>query len=79
MCVLPFPSSFYLEEAVAGEGGGEERGRGTDFRVNFGPKTLPYTLGRTNIPPSALNGRDGFSTLAPILFYLEASSRLGFW
>ena len=59
---------------MSGEGRG---GTGTGFRVSFGPKSLPYTRGRQNISPVALNAFDGFSTLAPILFYVEVGGRVG--
>ncbi|CAN0012715.1 unnamed protein product, partial [Choristocarpus tenellus] len=83
---FPFSSSFYLEEVgvlAQGEGGEEEEdGRGeagsgrtvTGYRVAFGEHSLPFTRGRVNIPPGPLNEMDGFSTLAPILFYLEGMS-----
>ncbi|CAN0459212.1 unnamed protein product, partial [Scytosiphon promiscuus] len=63
LCALPFPSSFFLEEAP--------QPPGTGYRVSFGAQSLPYTRGRANVAPDALNALDGFSTLAPILFYVE--------
>ena len=68
LCALPFPSSYFLEEDVSSP---------TGYKVSFGPRSLPYTRGRKNVSPDALNAFDGFSTLAPILFYLEASRARG--
>lgn len=50
---------------------------GTGYKVSFGAHSLPYTRGRENVSPDALNAFDGFSTLAPILFYLEVGRRRG--
>ncbi|CAM9882608.1 unnamed protein product, partial [Ectocarpus fasciculatus] len=82
LCALPFPSSFFLEEDAAESSSSPEAttaaARGTGYRVSFGPKSLPYTRGRTNVSPDSVNAYDGFSTLAPILFYLEGMSASGF-
>lgn len=51
--------------------------RGTGYRVSFGPNSLPYTRGRMNVSPDSVNAYDGFSTLAPILFYLEVGEEDG--
>lgn len=67
LCALPFPSSFFLEEAPLSS----LPRKGTGYRVSFGPESLSFTRGRKNVSPAALNAYDGFSTLAPILFYLE--------
>lgn len=68
LCALPFPSSFYLEKAPPLS---SSPLKGTGYRVSFGPESLPFTRGRKHVSPVALNAYDGFSTLAPILFYLE--------
>ncbi|CAM9371971.1 unnamed protein product [Pylaiella littoralis] len=84
ICALPFPSSFFLEEAAISSSLPTTKGAagvtkaGTGYKVSFGPTTLPYTRGRKNVSPAALNAFDGFSTLAPILFYLEGMSSSGF-
>lgn len=70
LCALPFPSSFFLEETPLSAPSSSSRGT-TGYRVSFGPESLPFTRGRKNVSPVALNAYDGFSTLAPILFYLE--------
>ncbi|CAM9608267.1 unnamed protein product, partial [Hapterophycus canaliculatus] len=81
LCALPFPSSYFLEEAAPAKGSTATRAAGaskTGYRVSFGAQSLPYTRGRANVAPDALNAFDGFSTLAPILFYLEGMSPSGF-
>ncbi|CAM9832707.1 unnamed protein product, partial [Ectocarpus sp. 13 AM-2016] len=80
LCALPFPSSFFLEEDVSESSSSSATSatRGTGYRVSFGPKSLPYTRGRMNVSPDSVNAYDGFSTLAPILFYLEGMSGSGF-
>ncbi|CBJ27425.1 conserved unknown protein [Ectocarpus siliculosus] len=78
LCALPFPSSFFLEEDVSESSSSAMAARGTGYRVSFGPKSLPYTRGRINVSPDSVNAYDGFSTLAPILFYLEGMSASGF-
>ncbi|CAB1117427.1 unnamed protein product [Ectocarpus sp. CCAP 1310/34] len=80
LCALPFPSSFFLEEDMSesSTSAATAAARGTGYRVSFGPKSLPYTRGRMNVSPDSINAYDGFSTLAPILFYLEGMSASGF-
>ncbi|CAM9145677.1 unnamed protein product, partial [Scytosiphon promiscuus] len=82
LCALPFPSSFFLEEAPQPPSGSTAAraaaASGTGYRVSFGAQSLPYTRGRANVAPDALNAMDGFSTLAPILFYVEGMSSSGF-
>eukprot|EP00903_Cladosiphon_okamuranus_P006432 g6293.t1 len=78
LCALPFPSSFFLEEAPPSSPSAPLGGASTGYRVAFGPKSLPFTRGRKNISPEPLNAFDGFSTLAPILFYVEGMSASGF-
>eukprot|EP00752_Nemacystus_decipiens_P014344 g12761.t1 len=74
LCALPFPSSFFLEKVTPSS----TPPGGTGYRVSFGPASLPFTRGRKNVSPVALNALDGFSTIAPILFYLEGISSSGF-
>ncbi|GMH73986.1 hypothetical protein TrST_g6648 [Triparma strigata] len=60
-CALPFPSNFYLEEDITTDSG---------YRVNIDGSSLPITKSGEYIDPSVINELDGFSTIAPILFYL---------
>lgn len=76
LCALPFPSSFFLEEDEEAPRGSSAP-EGTGYRVAFGPESLPFTRGRKNVSPVALNAYDGFSTVAPILFYLEVGLAVG--
>jgi len=64
-CVYPFPSSHFLVSDPTTV---------TKFRVNFGPKTLPKTMDGGRISPTFWNEMDGFSTIAPLLFYLPNAS-----
>lgn len=59
-CSLPFPSFHHLREDPTTE---------TGWRVNL--KGLPPLRGGIPFHPSFLNELDGFSTMAPILFYME--------
>jgi len=61
-CVLPFPSNFYLNEDASTD---------TGFRVQIDGFSLPITKSGEFVDPSVINELDGFSTIAPILFYLE--------
>mmetsp|Transcript_23425 Transcript_23425/g.36082 ORF Transcript_23425/g.36082 Transcript_23425/m.36082 type:complete len:1023 (+) Transcript_23425:161-3229(+) len=60
-CILPFPSSFYLREDASTV---------TGYRVHLTSDTLPLK-GSQPFVPGYLNQMDGFSTLAPILFYVH--------
>lgn len=61
-CSLPFPSFYHLQKDETTE---------TGFRVNFKPESFPMLKGRIPIPMDFLNTLDGFSTMGPILFYME--------
>jgi hypothetical protein len=61
-CWLPFPS--YRHMAVDGS-------TETGWRVNLDPRQLPPLKGGGLLDPGFLNRLDGFSTMAPILFYRE--------
>ncbi|GMI16432.1 hypothetical protein TrLO_g9253 [Triparma laevis f. longispina] len=61
-CALPFPSNFYLAEDSSTD---------TGYRVNIDGSSLPITKSGDYIDPSVVNELDGFSTVAPILFYLN--------
>ncbi|MBN1334707.1 MAG: hypothetical protein JXB39_01970 [Deltaproteobacteria bacterium] len=64
-CLLPWPSSFFLEEDEDAPSG---------FRVAFGPTSLPMTSTGLRTDPTAFNEKDGFSTLGPLLAFLPGLS-----
>lgn len=67
-CVFPFPSSYYLHD---------DSTTITKFRVHFPPKSLMKTMDGSQISPAMWNELDGFSTIAPILFYLQDAVATG--
>ena len=61
-CLLPFPSSFFLDDDASAP---------TGYRVAFGPTSLPvHDDDDVQLRPDDWNRKDGFSTLTPILSYL---------
>jgi hypothetical protein len=60
LCALPFPSFFHMKE---------DKSTGTGWRVDL--KGLPPLRGGIPLYPKFLNSLDGFSTAAPILFYMD--------
>eukprot|EP00578_Thalassiosira_sp_NH16_P018857 CAMPEP_0181089100 /NCGR_PEP_ID=MMETSP1071-20121207/7127_1 /TAXON_ID=35127 /ORGANISM="Thalassiosira sp., Strain NH16" /LENGTH=796 /DNA_ID=CAMNT_0023171035 /DNA_START=286 /DNA_END=2676 /DNA_ORIENTATION=- len=60
LCALPFPSFHHMME---------DNTTNTGWRVNL--KGLPPLRGGIPLHPKFLNDLDGFSTMAPILFYLD--------
>lgn len=63
-CLLPFPSSFFLDEDAT---------TGSGYRVAFGEGSLPTDKFGVHIRPDAWNARDGFSTLGPIYALLAGA------
>ena len=61
-CWLPFPSYRHMVEDSSTE---------TGWRVNLHPRRLPPLKGGGTMDPTFLNELDGFSTMAPILFYMD--------
>lgn len=59
-CLLPFPSSFFLDEADTGSG----------YRVRFGPDSLPANIDDVPIDPARWNELDGFPVLGAMLAHL---------
>ena len=57
-CLLPFPSSAYLEEDAETQ---------TGFRVAFPETAMPRTRSGIPVDPDPYNRRDGFSAAGPIL------------
>ncbi len=63
-CLLPFPSSFYLDADPATPSG---------YRVAFGPTSLPADKFGVAMRPDSWNRRDGFSTMAPLYALLAGA------
>lgn len=64
LCSLPFPSSFYLEEAQTETG----------FQVAYGPTSLPMNIDGVQVEPTYWNERDGHSINSPMLtFFADLS------
>jgi hypothetical protein len=61
-CVLPFPSFHHMVPDITTD---------TGWRVNLEGEVLPPLRGGLKIHPGFLNELDGFSTMAPILFYMD--------
>lgn len=61
-CILPFPSFHFTVPDNSSK---------TGWRVQFPADVLPSLKGRLAMDPTFLNELDGFSTMAPLLFYLE--------
>lgn len=68
-CTYPFPSSHFLTRDNTSH---------TGYRVNFGVKSLPKTMDGGRISPTYWNELDGFSTIAPLLFYLNGATNTSF-
>lgn len=61
-CILPFPSFHYMIP---------DKTTDTGWRVDIHPDVLPRLKGGIELHPEFLNELDGFSTMAPLLFYIE--------
>lgn len=61
-CCLPFPSFHHMVE---------DNTTDTGYRVALEGNVLPPLKGDIRLDPFFLNKLDGFSTMAPMLFYLE--------
>ena len=61
-CCLPFPSFHHMVKDNATE---------TGWRVALQGDALPPLKGGIRLDPTFLNQLDGFSTMAPMLFYME--------
>jgi hypothetical protein len=61
-CWLPFPSFHALKADESTE---------TGWRVNLQGKLLPPLKSRVRIQPEFFNRLDGFSTMAPMMFYVR--------
>jgi hypothetical protein len=63
MCLLPFPSRYFLEEDGSAE---------TGYRVNYGPESLPLNIDGVQLNPRYWNEKDGYSPNSPLLAYFPA-------
>jgi hypothetical protein len=61
-CIFPFPSFHHMMR---------DNTTATGWRVNLQENDLPPLKGQSKPNPDALNKLDGFSTMAPLLFYVE--------
>ena len=61
-CILPYPSFRYLAA---------DAHTTTGWRIQIDSKQLPPLRGGIPIHPGFLNELDGFSTMAPMLFYMD--------
>jgi hypothetical protein len=61
-CALPFPSFHHMVR---------DNSTVTGWRVNLRGEVLPLLRGGIRVHLDFLNDLDGFSTMAPILFYME--------
>ena len=67
LCSLPWPSSYFLEEADSPSG----------YQVAFGPESLPENRDNVQTRPDFMNEKDGFSTNGSALVYFEDVSLSG--
>ncbi len=67
LCLLPFPSSFFLDEAQTETG----------FQVAYGPGSLPMNIDGLQVAPDFWNERDGHSINSPMLAFFEGLSDEG--
>ncbi len=68
LCLLPYPSDFFLREDAS---------TGTGSRVAFGPTSLPRNIDGVQMAPDFWNELDGFSTLGELLAHLPEASLEG--
>lgn len=68
-CLLPFPSSFFLEE---------DSESATGYRVAFGETSLPENTEDIRTDPAYWNEKDGFPILGSLYVHLPGVSEAGF-
>ncbi|GKY97657.1 hypothetical protein MPSEU_000724000 [Mayamaea pseudoterrestris] len=61
-CWLPYPSFHHMRRDMSTE---------TGWRVDLKADILPRLKGGVKMDPAWLNDKDGFSTMGPILFYVD--------
>ena len=61
-CAFPFPSFHHMQKDLTTQ---------TGWRVHLQSQTLPPAKGGIVVDTTILNELDGFSTMAPLLFYIE--------
>ncbi len=69
VCALPWPNDFFTEPCNTTV---------TGLKIAVGDRTLPLNRAGVHINPTSLNTLDGFSTSAPILFFMDGLSMHGF-
>jgi hypothetical protein len=57
-CMMPWPSMIYTKPDASSV---------TGFRLNLLPEAMPVNIDGVPVDPTAMNRRDGFTTLGPIL------------
>lgn len=62
VCALPWPSDLFETE---------DPSTPTGLRLSFGPTTLPMNRDFVQTQPDMLNDKDGYSTLGPMVVYLD--------
>lgn len=67
LCLLPFPSSFFLQEADTETG----------WQVAYGPLSLPENIDDLQIEPTYWNERDGHSVNSPLMVFFDDLSSEG--
>ncbi len=67
-CLLPFPSSYFLDEDASTT---------TGYRVSFGPTSLPQNDHDLQMDPSYHNEKDGFPTLGAMYAHFPDVSVTG--
>ncbi|MCO4747776.1 MAG: hypothetical protein KC912_23475 [Proteobacteria bacterium] len=68
ICALPWPSSYFLEEAESATG----------YQVAFGEESLPENRDNVQTRPDYINEKDGFSTTGSALVWFDDLSLDGF-
>ncbi len=67
LCTLPFPSSYFLEQADTPTG----------YQVAFGPEALPINRDGVPLRPDYWNEKDGFSPSSQLMTWFEDVSLQG--
>jgi len=68
LCLLPFPSDFFLADDGSSQ---------TGYRVAYGPTSLPMNIDELQVDPALWNERDGWSINSPMMLYFDDLSTDG--
>ena len=68
-CILPFPSTFFMEETAETASG---------WQVALGERTIPSNIDLVQPDPVFYNEKDGFSPVTPIITYMPGATATGF-